>query len=84
MTEKVIASFPGYLLSTSVNLSIENATSWEIVGFGLSARTSKFPIVWDTVGYFSGGADVIKTEGGHHLQFFAEHSLPGKRGRFPN
>ena len=48
MAEEAVATFIGPLNSFSINLRIENATQTEIRAFGISGRTAKFPITWET------------------------------------
>lgn len=63
MAEEVVATFSGPLDSFSINLTLENATRAEVRAFGISCRTARFPITWDTFGTFAGPATVISTEG---------------------
>jgi hypothetical protein len=63
MAEEVVATFPGPLNSFSINLRIENTSNSDVRAFGISGRTAKFPITWDTFGAFSGPATVTSTEG---------------------
>lgn len=63
MAEEVVATFSGPLNSFSINLSVENATQSDIRAFGISSRTAKFPMVWDSFGAFSGPATLTSTNG---------------------
>lgn len=63
MAEEVVATFPGPLNSFSINLVIENGSNSEVRTFGISGRTAKFPITWDSFGAFSGPATLVSTEG---------------------
>jgi hypothetical protein len=63
MAEEVVATFSGPLNSFSINLTLENASNSVIRGFGISGRTAKFPVTWDTFGAFSGPATVTSTVG---------------------
>lgn len=63
MAEEVVATFAGPLNSFGINLSINNATNGAVLAVGLSGRTAKFPVVWDTVGTFSGPATLNSTVG---------------------
>lgn len=63
MAEEVVATFDGPLDSYSINLMVDNASRVEVLTFGISGRTAKFPITWDSVGEISGQATVVGTEG---------------------
>jgi hypothetical protein len=63
MAEEVVATFLGPLDSFSINLTLENASKSAVRGFGISGRTAKFPIIWDSGGTFSGPATVMSTVG---------------------
>jgi hypothetical protein len=63
MAEEVVATFNGPLDSFSINLSIDNATNFEVREFGISGRTAKFPVTWDSFGSFTGPATVMSTDG---------------------
>jgi hypothetical protein len=63
MAEEVVAIFSGPLNSFSINLTLENASQSVIRAFGISGRTAKFPITWDSFGAFSGPAAVTSTVG---------------------
>jgi len=63
MANQLRASFAAPLDSFSINLTLENQTKCDIVGFGISGRTSKFPITWDSFGVFGGPANVVSTVG---------------------
>ena len=63
MAEEVVATFDGPLDSFSINLTVDNATNSQVRTFGISGRTAKFPITWDSFGFASGSATVISTDG---------------------
>jgi hypothetical protein len=63
MAEEVVATFSGPLSSFSINLTLENASKSAVRSFGISGRTAKFPVTWDTFGAFSGPATVMSTVG---------------------
>ncbi len=63
MAEEVVATYSGPLNSFSINLTLENASNSVVRAFGISGRTAKFPITWDTFGTFSGPATVTSTVG---------------------
>jgi hypothetical protein len=63
MAEEVVATFSGPLNSFSINLTLENASNSVVRAFGISGRTAKFPITWDTFGTFSGPASVTSKVG---------------------
>jgi len=63
MAEEVVATFSGPLNSFSINLTLENATRSDVRAFGISTRTAKFPMTWDSFGVFSGPATVTSTAG---------------------
>lgn len=63
MAQEVVATFSGPLDSFSINLTLENATRVQIRAFGISARTAKFPITWDSFGVAAGGVVITSTVG---------------------
>ena len=63
MAEEVVATFSGPLDSFSINLTIDNASNSELREFGISGRTAKFPITWDSFGVLTGPAVVTTTDG---------------------
>jgi hypothetical protein len=63
MAEEVVATFAGPLDSFSINLTVDNAANSQVRTFGISGRTAKFPITWDSFGFASGPATVISTDG---------------------
>ena len=63
MAEELVATFSGPLNSFSINLTLQNASKADIREFGISARTAKFPITWDTFGSPSGPATITSTTG---------------------
>jgi len=63
MAEEVVATFSGPLNSFSINLKIENAANVDVRTFGISGRTSKFPVTWDSFGVFSGPATFVIANG---------------------
>jgi hypothetical protein len=63
MAEEVVASFSGPLNSFSINLTLENASKSDVRAVGISSRTGKFPIIWDTFGVSSGPATVTSIQG---------------------
>ncbi len=63
MANEVVATFPKPLDSFSINLRIENNTTTTVRAFGLSGRTAKFPITWDSTGSFSGSATITGITG---------------------
>ena len=63
MAQEVVATFTGPLNSFSINLTIENASKSEIRELGLSGRTAKFPVTWDSLGTLSGPAVLTGTAG---------------------
>lgn len=63
MAEELVAEFSGPLDSFSINLTLDNATSTTIRGFGISGRTAKFPVTWDSFGSASGPVNVLSTTG---------------------
>jgi hypothetical protein len=58
MAEEVVATFEGPLDSFSITLSINNSSTLAVRTVGISGRTAKFPVTWDSFGTFS-GAPVI-------------------------
>lgn len=63
MAEEVVATFPGPLDSFSINLTIDNASNSDVREFGVSGRTAKFPVTWDSFGVLTGPATVTSTDG---------------------
>ncbi|MFC5800345.1 hypothetical protein [Streptomyces formicae] len=63
MAEEVVATFDGPLNSFSINLALSNATSSEVQSVGISGRTAKFPVTWDSMGTFGGPATLTSTVG---------------------
>lgn len=63
MAQELVATFAGPLNSFSINLTLENATSSAVRTFGISGRTAKFPVTWDSIGTLSGPATVTSTIG---------------------
>ena len=63
MAEEVVATFSGPLNAFSINLTLENASNSAVRAFGISGRTAKFPITWDSFGTFSGPASVTSEVG---------------------
>jgi hypothetical protein len=63
MAEEVVATFPGPLDSFSINLTVDNASNSDVRALGISSRTAKFPITWDSFGASAGAATVIATDG---------------------
>ncbi len=63
MAEEVVAIFSGPLNSYSINLTLENASKSVVRAFGISGRTAKFPVTWDSFGTFSGPAAVTSMVG---------------------
>lgn len=63
MAEEVVATFAGPLDSFSINLTLGNASRSQVRSFGISGRTAKFPVTWDSLGAFSGPATVLSTTG---------------------
>ena len=63
MAEEVVATFAGPLNSLAINLSITNSTAGAVLAVGLSGRTAKFPVTWDTFGGFGGPATLISVVG---------------------
>lgn len=63
MADEVVATFSGPLNSYSINLSITNAANTDVRTFGISGRTAKFPITFDSMGSFSGRANLVSTAG---------------------
>lgn len=54
MAEEVVATFDGPLDSFGINLTIENATAAsQVREFGISGRTAKFPVTWESFGVYS-------------------------------
>lgn len=49
----VMATISGPLSSTDVVLTIENDGSEDVAAFGISGRTSRFPVTWDNFSGFS-------------------------------
>ena len=60
MAEEVVATFDGPLDSFSITLSITNSSTLSVRTFGISGRTAKFPVTWDSFGTYS-GAPVVHT-----------------------
>lgn len=63
MAQELTAQFTGPLDSFSINLSLNNATKSDIRAFGISSRTAKFPMIWDSFGTPSGPATITSTNG---------------------
>jgi hypothetical protein len=63
MAEEVVATFSGPLNSFSINLRIDNASQSQVRSFGISGRTAKFPVTWDSFGAFAGPATILSTVG---------------------
>ncbi|MCX4823919.1 hypothetical protein OG883_29400 [Streptomyces sp. NBC_01142] len=63
MAEEVVATFAGPLDSFSINLNLGNASSSEVQSVGISGRTAKFPVTWDSMGTFAGPATLASTVG---------------------
>ncbi|MEE9454530.1 MAG: hypothetical protein V3V13_09140 [Paracoccaceae bacterium] len=63
MAQELTATFSGPLDSFSINLALNNATRSDIRAFGISSRTAKFPIIWDSFGTASGPATVTSLNG---------------------
>ena len=63
MADEVVASFAGPLSSFGFNLSVTNSTPSEVRGFGISGRTARFPVTFDSMGTFSGPATLVSTTG---------------------
>lgn len=63
MADEVVASFAGPLSSFGFNLSVTNSTPTEVRAFGISARTARFPVVFDSMGTFSGPATLVGVSG---------------------
>jgi hypothetical protein len=63
MAEEVVATFSGPLNAFSINLKLDNSSKSDVRVFGISGRTAKFPITWDSFGAFSGPAIVTSTVG---------------------
>jgi hypothetical protein len=63
MAEEVVATFSGPLDSFSVNLTLDNASASDVRAFGVSGRTAKFPVTWDTFGTYAGRPTLISTTG---------------------
>ena len=63
MAQELVATFDGPLDSFSINLSLQNASSGEVREVGVSTRTAKFPILFDTFGSYSGPATLVGTDG---------------------
>ena len=54
MAEEVVATFDGPLDGFSITLSITNSSTSAVRVFGISGRTAKFPVTWDSFGTYSG------------------------------
>ena len=63
MAQELVATFEGPLDSFSINLNLQNASSGEVREVGVSTRTAKFPILFDTFGSYSGPATLVGTDG---------------------
>ncbi len=63
MAQELVATFDGPLDSFSINLNLQNASSTDVREIGVSARTAKFPILFDTFGAYSGPATLVGTDG---------------------
>ena len=63
MAQELVATFDGPLDSFSINLNLQNASSGEVREVGVSTRTAKFPILFDTFGSYSGPATLVGTDG---------------------
>jgi len=63
MAQELVATFDGPLNSFSINLSLQNASTGDVREVGISTRTAKFPILFDTFGSYSGPATLVGTDG---------------------
>ncbi|MEU6708990.1 hypothetical protein [Streptomyces wuyuanensis] len=63
MAEEVVATFAGPLNSFSINLTLSNSTTSDVAAVGISSRTAKFPVTWDSMGTFGGPATLTSTVG---------------------
>ena len=63
MAEEVVATFSGPLDSFSINLTIDNASNSDVREFGISGRTAKFPVTWDSFGSLAGPVTATATDG---------------------
>ncbi|MFE3323528.1 hypothetical protein [Streptomyces sp. NPDC059176] len=63
MAEEVVATFAGPLNSFSINLTLSNASGSDVRSVGISGRTAKFPVTWDSMGTFAGPATLSSTVG---------------------
>lgn len=63
MAQELVATFSGPLNSFSINLTLQNASSTDVREVGISTRTAKFPIIFDSFGGFSGPAVLLGTDG---------------------
>ncbi|MFI9080026.1 hypothetical protein ACIGW8_26750 [Streptomyces sioyaensis] len=63
MAEEVVATFAGPLNSFAINLTLNNASSSVVQSVGISGRTAKFPVTWDSMGTFAGPATLTSTVG---------------------
>jgi len=84
MAEEIVATFSGPLNSFSINLTLENASKSVVRSFGISGRTAKFPITWDSFGTFSGPAGVTSMVGVDTEVIFIRFSNfdPGEKVKF--
>jgi len=63
MAHDVIASFGGPLSGFAIELSVVNTSGIEVKAFGISGRTARFPITFDSMGMFSGPATLTGVSG---------------------
>ena len=63
MAQELVATFDGPLDSFSINLHLQNASNSDVREFGISTRTAKFPVLFDTFGGYSGPATLVATDG---------------------
>ena len=63
MAEEVVATFSGPLDSFSINLTIDNASNSDVREFGISGRTARFPVTWDSFGSLAGPVTATATNG---------------------
>ncbi|MZE81339.1 hypothetical protein [Streptomyces xinghaiensis] len=84
MAQEVVATFAGPLSSFSVNLTINNGSGAQVQSFGISGRTAKFPVTWDSMGSFSGPATLTSTVGVNTEVVIANFSgfAPGEQVAF--
>ncbi|WP_149181995.1 hypothetical protein [Streptomyces sp. TRM49041] len=84
MAQEVVATFAGPLGSFSVNLTINNGSSAQVQSVGISGRTAKFPVTWDSMGSFAGPATLTSTVGVNTEVVIANFSgfAPGEQVSF--